>query len=223
MFRYLCIAALAAGCGRLGFDAVTTGAPGDGGDDTVDGPYDAAMLRGCYADTFNAGFGPDWEILRGGISGGVMGPDGTLAIASASGVTSIRHPEMRQFVGIDVAFDFRINDGAEGDIFVALANDVGNYTIVISAAGSDDPEDVVSRAIGTDAPVQLATRPTSVPASTWHRLQVIYRFDHSIRVNLDGAMHFEVATDTTIPQPMDAVLGFFRQCAVDNLDVSCAR
>lgn len=185
----------------------------------------------CLREDFNDGDAAGWMTPEGTWSI-VTGPDGSAAFGATAQSSVATHPELFGIREARVTVDFRIDSPASGDFFVRLyeagtwiaAPPMGKrYTAGIFAMGSDDTVDRIYVTLPPETPVELASRATTVPPLTWHRLVVTYGVDRSIQMDLDGAAYLSSGPDSRIPPPLDIAFRFWAVGAIDNIAVDCAR
>lgn len=213
--------------------------PDDVGPDVApDGGIDAAVdapPAACLDDNFNDGTATDWTIVD--TAWAVRpnaGPDSSFAFAAinTTGDQMITHPALLGIKTARLSLDVRLDNPASSDfsIFVMKpgwtdpnGSTAQRYFASIYVNGGDSGPDRIVRSVPPAAFVELTTRPTSVVASTWRHVDLEYRANGSIRLDLDQAMYMESPPDTALTPPFDLVIRFWALGAIDNVHLDCTR
>jgi hypothetical protein len=211
-------------------------ASSDASSDAVlpDAGVDAGLAL-CLDDDFEDRDASDWTIVdpAWAVQAGA-GPDNSLAFVAPNtfGDAMITHPAIRSIVSARISLDFRIDSGVAGDFSLYLAkpgwtvpNDdvTQRYFASLYAVGSDSAPDRIARRVPPATAVNVATHPVSVVAGTWHHVELLYRADGSIRVDLDQTAYMESQPDGTLAPPFDLIIRFWAHGAIDNVRVECVR
>jgi len=202
-------------------------------------PIDAAIDAGfgpCLDDDFNDGSATDWTIVDPTWTVvPAEGPDSSSAFVASPNVGDhiITHPTMRALRRAHLALDFRMDNGATSDFAIYLVppgwtdpngNNQARYFVAIYVLGGDSgPNDRIVRSLPPVPYVEVATHAISVPARTWRHLDATYTENGSIEVKLDGSPYMTSPADTLLPGPLDLLVRFWANGAIDNVHLDCLR